>query len=90
MNAVTLFGVTLGNDIAVGAGAVVTKSFRGGYCVLTAVPATVKRHPCVPRLDWPCREEGGWLLPGHWGCLDPSHWQTELPQASRPDRTETP
>ena len=39
MNAVV--GVTLGDHTVVGAGAVVTKSFPQGYCVIAGVPAKV-------------------------------------------------
>lgn len=39
MNAVILPGVTLGPHTSVGAGAVVTKSFPEGYCVLAGTPA---------------------------------------------------
>lgn len=39
MNAVILPGVTLGPHTTVGAGAVVTKSFPEGYCVIGGVPA---------------------------------------------------
>ena len=38
-NAVILPGVTLGKHTVVGAGAVVTKSFEDGWCVLAGVPA---------------------------------------------------
>lgn len=41
MNAVVLPGVTLGDHTVVGAGAVVTKSFPQGYCVIAGVPAKV-------------------------------------------------
>lgn len=40
-NAVILPGVTLGEHTVVGAGAVVTKSFEQGWCVLGGVPAKV-------------------------------------------------
>lgn len=43
MNAVILPGVELGPRTIVGAGAVVTKSFRSGNCVLTGNPATMRR-----------------------------------------------
>ncbi len=39
MNSVILPGVTLGNHTIVGAGAVVTKSFPDGYCVIVGNPA---------------------------------------------------
>jgi hypothetical protein len=39
MNAVLLPGVCLGPHTVVGAGAVVSKSFPGGYCVVGGVPA---------------------------------------------------
>ncbi|MFJ7974815.1 acyltransferase [Peribacillus sp. NPDC096379] len=39
MNAVILPGVTLGDSTIVGAGAVVTKSFEEGHCVIGGVPA---------------------------------------------------
>lgn len=39
MNSVILPGVTLGDGTVVGAGAVVTKSFPEGYCVLVGNPA---------------------------------------------------
>ena len=41
MNAVILPGVVLGNKTIVGAGAVVTKSFPKGHCVVGGVPAKV-------------------------------------------------
>lgn len=41
MNAMILPGVTLGDYTIVGAGAVVTKSFPEGYCVLAGQPARV-------------------------------------------------
>lgn len=43
MNAVILPGVILGDFTVVGAGAVVTKSFEEGYCVLAGNPARVVR-----------------------------------------------
>ncbi len=43
MNAIVLPGVRLGDHTIVGAGAVVTKSFEEGYCVLAGNPATVVR-----------------------------------------------
>jgi hypothetical protein len=43
MNAVILPGVILGNYTTVAAGAVVTKSFPEGYCVVGGVPARVIR-----------------------------------------------
>ena len=48
MNSVILPGVTLGPHTIVGAGAVVTKSFPEGHCVIGGVPAVVLR-----RLDPP-------------------------------------
>ena len=44
MNSIILPGVRLGNHTVVGAGAVVTKSFPEGYCVLGGVPAQVLKH----------------------------------------------
>jgi acetyltransferase-like isoleucine patch superfamily enzyme len=41
MNAVILPGVVLGDHTIVGAGAVVTKSFPEGYCIIAGVPAKV-------------------------------------------------
>lgn len=41
MNAMILPGVKLGPHTVVGAGAVVTKSFEEGYCVLAGIPASV-------------------------------------------------
>ena len=41
MNAVVLPGVILGNHTVVAAGAVVTRSFPDGYCVLGGIPARV-------------------------------------------------
>lgn len=41
MNSVLLPGVVLGENIIVGAGSVVTKSFPEGYCVIAGVPAKV-------------------------------------------------
>lgn len=46
MNVVVLPGVTLGDFTIIGAGAVVTKSFPEGYCVLGGTPAKV-----IKRLD---------------------------------------
>ena len=39
MNAIVLPGVILGPHTVVGAGAVVTKSFEDGYCVIVGNPA---------------------------------------------------
>lgn len=44
MNAVILPGVKLGNNTVVGAGAVVTKSFEEGNCVIGGVPAKKIRN----------------------------------------------
>lgn len=44
MNAVILPGVTLGDHTTVGAGAVVTRSFPDGHCVLGGAPARVIRR----------------------------------------------
>ncbi len=44
MNAVVLPGVVLGDFTIVGAGAVVTKSFPEGYCVVAGNPAKVIRN----------------------------------------------
>ena len=45
-------GVELGDWTIVGAGAVVTKSFSDGYCILGGVPATIirqlEKEKCVP------------------------------------------
>ena len=45
-------GVTLGDWTVVGSGAVVTKSFPDGYCVIGGVPATLiktlDREKCIP------------------------------------------
>lgn len=43
-NCVVLPGITLGNFTIVGAGAVVTKSFEGGYCILVGNPARIIKH----------------------------------------------
>nr|WP_283244199.1 DapH/DapD/GlmU-related protein [Luoshenia tenuis] len=43
MNSVVLPGVTLGPHTVVGAGAVVTKSFPEGYCVIAGNPARMIR-----------------------------------------------
>lgn len=43
MNSVILPGVTLGNHTVVAAGAVVTKSYPDGWCVLVGVPAKILR-----------------------------------------------
>lgn len=48
MNAVVLPGVTLGPHTVVGAGAVVTKSFPEGYCVLAGNPAEKIRETARP------------------------------------------
>ena len=44
MNAVILPGVHLGDHTVVGAGAVVTKSYPQGHCVVAGVPARVVRE----------------------------------------------
>lgn len=44
MNAVVLPGVTLGPGTVVGAGAVVTKSFPEGHCILAGNPAEIKKR----------------------------------------------
>ena len=44
MNSVVLPGVILGPRTIVAAGAVVTKSFPDGYCVLAGVPAKVVKY----------------------------------------------
>jgi acetyltransferase-like isoleucine patch superfamily enzyme len=44
MNAVILPGVELGDFTIVGAGAVVSKSFPEGYCVLGGTPAKIINH----------------------------------------------
>lgn len=44
MNAIILPGVTLGTQTIVGAGAVVTKSFPNGHCVIAGVPANIIRE----------------------------------------------
>jgi hypothetical protein len=44
MNSVILPGVTLGDHTVVGAGAVVTKSFPEGHCVIAGNPARVIRE----------------------------------------------
>jgi len=44
MNSVILPGVILGDNTVVAAGAVVTKSFAEGYCVVGGVPARFIRH----------------------------------------------
>ena len=41
MNSIVTAGVTLGPRTIVAAGAVVTKSFPEGYCILAGVPAKV-------------------------------------------------
>ena len=45
-------GVELGDWTVVGAGAVVTKSFPEGYCVLGGVPArlikSLEKEKCIP------------------------------------------
>lgn len=43
MNAIILPGVELGPHTVVAAGAVVTKSFSEGYCVIAGVPARITR-----------------------------------------------
>lgn len=49
MNSVVLPGVTLGNHTVVGAGAVVTKCFEEGYCVIAGNPA--KKIKDIERKD---------------------------------------
>ena len=44
MNSVITAGVTLGTRTIVAAGAVVTKSFPDGYCVLAGVPAKIIKY----------------------------------------------
>jgi acetyltransferase-like isoleucine patch superfamily enzyme len=44
MNAIVLPGVELGDHTIVGAGAVVTKSFPNGYCVIGGNPAKIIRE----------------------------------------------
>ena len=44
MNALILPGVVLGPHTSVGAGAVVTKSFPEGYCVIAGNPAKLIRN----------------------------------------------
>lgn len=44
MNAMILPGVELGDNTIVGAGAVVTKSFPQGYCVIAGNPADIIEH----------------------------------------------
>lgn len=44
MNSVVTAGVTLGPRTIVAAGAVVTKSFPNGYCVLAGVPAKIVKY----------------------------------------------
>jgi acetyltransferase-like isoleucine patch superfamily enzyme len=44
MNSVILPGVELGENTIVGAGAVVTKSFKDGNCILVGVPAEIKNR----------------------------------------------
>lgn len=51
MNSVILPGVVLGDHTTVGAGAIVTKSFTDGFCVIAGVPAKIiknieKLHSC--------------------------------------------
>ena len=41
MNSVILPGVILGDNTIVGAGAVVTKSFEDGHCIIAGVPAKI-------------------------------------------------
>jgi Acetyltransferase (isoleucine patch superfamily) len=44
MNSVVLPGVILGDHTVVAAGAVVTKSFEDGYCVIGGVPAKIIKY----------------------------------------------
>ena len=44
MGAIILPGVKLGDFTTVGAGAIVTKSFPDGYCVIAGNPARIIRH----------------------------------------------
>jgi acetyltransferase-like isoleucine patch superfamily enzyme len=44
MNAVVLPGVELGDFTVVGAGSVVTHSFRSGYCIIAGNPAKLIRN----------------------------------------------
>lgn len=48
MNSVILPGVVLGPSTVVGAGSVVTKSFRDGYCVIAGNPAKLIRSLNLP------------------------------------------
>lgn len=51
MNAVLLPGVQLGPHTIVGAGAVVTKSFLEGYCVVAGNPARIIKKIDTPESD---------------------------------------
>ena len=44
MNSVILPGVTLGEDMVVGAGSIVTKSFPDGHCIIAGNPAKLIRN----------------------------------------------
>jgi acetyltransferase-like isoleucine patch superfamily enzyme len=44
MGAIILPGVKLGDFTTVGAGAIVTKSFPEGYCVIAGNPAKIIKH----------------------------------------------
>jgi len=45
MNAVLLPGVELGDGVIVGAGSIVTKSFKDGHCMIAGNPAKIIRQP---------------------------------------------
>ncbi len=55
MNSVIMPGVTLGNHTIVAAGAIVTKSFEEGYCVLAGNPAkiikTLDKSQCIEKTN---------------------------------------
>lgn len=58
MNSVITAGVTLGPRTIVAAGAVVTKSFPDGYCVLAGVPAKIVKFLDKEKfVPWHCEQE---------------------------------
>ena len=58
MNSIITAGVTLGPRTIVAAGAVVTKSFPEGFCILAGVPAKVVKYLDKDKFEpWHCANE---------------------------------